>query len=49
VEEALKESESENGSAGLNTQEMKDTVKEAVKEAVRERVDEMVNESLAEA
>jgi phosphatidylserine/phosphatidylglycerophosphate/cardiolipin synthase-like enzyme len=49
VKEALKSAESETGSAGLNPQEMKETVKEAVKEAVRERVDEMVKESLEES
>jgi phosphatidylserine/phosphatidylglycerophosphate/cardiolipin synthase-like enzyme len=42
VKEALKEAVADIGSAGLNPQEMKETVKEAVKEAVRERVEEMV-------
>ncbi len=48
VEEALKEAASETEGAGLNPQEMKETVKEAVKEAVRERVEEMVKDSLEE-
>jgi cardiolipin synthase len=43
VREALKEAVAENGSVGLNPQEVKETVKEAVKEAVRERIEEMVH------
>jgi phosphatidylserine/phosphatidylglycerophosphate/cardiolipin synthase-like enzyme len=46
VKEAIQEVVSKtDGSATLNTQEMKDTVEKAVKEAVRERVQEMLNES----
>ena len=46
VREALKEVVSKtDGSATLNTRQMKDTVEKAVKEAVRERVQEMLNES----
>jgi phosphatidylserine/phosphatidylglycerophosphate/cardiolipin synthase-like enzyme len=46
VREALKEVVSKtDGSATLNTRQMKDTVAKAVKEAVRERVQEMLNES----
>jgi phosphatidylserine/phosphatidylglycerophosphate/cardiolipin synthase-like enzyme len=46
VKEALKEVTLEAGSAGLNPQEVKETVKEAVKEAVKERVEEIVRESM---
>jgi phosphatidylserine/phosphatidylglycerophosphate/cardiolipin synthase-like enzyme len=47
VKEAIQEVVSKtDGSATLNTQEMKDTVERAVKEAVRERVQEMVNASV---
>ena len=47
VKEAVEEVVSKtDGSAKLNTQEMKETVENAVKEAVRERVQEMVNETV---
>ena len=46
VREALREVVSKtDGSATLNTKEMKDTVEKAVREAVRERVQEMLSES----
>src|SRR5438445_10130950 len=46
VRDALREVVSKtDGSATLNTKEMKDTVAKAVKEAVRERVQEMLSES----
>jgi len=46
VKEAVKEVVSKtDGSATLNTKEVKDTVEKAVKEAVRERVQEMLSES----
>jgi phosphatidylserine/phosphatidylglycerophosphate/cardiolipin synthase-like enzyme len=49
VKEAIQEVVSKtDGSAHLNTQEMKDTVEKAVKEAVRERVQEMLNETVVE-
>jgi phosphatidylserine/phosphatidylglycerophosphate/cardiolipin synthase-like enzyme len=45
VKEAIQEVVSKtDGSATLNTKEMKDTVEKAVKEAVRERVQEMLSE-----
>lgn len=47
VKEAVKEVVSKtDGSATLNTQEMKDIVEKAVKEAVRERVQEMLSETV---
>jgi hypothetical protein len=47
VKEALEEVVSKtDGSATLNTREMKDTVEKAVKEAVRERVQEMLSETV---
>ena len=46
VKEAIAEVVSKtDGSATLNTQEMKETVEKAVKEAVRERVQEMLSET----
>jgi phosphatidylserine/phosphatidylglycerophosphate/cardiolipin synthase-like enzyme len=46
VKEAVKEVVSKtDGSATLNTKEVKETVEKAVKEAVRERVQEMLSES----
>ena len=46
VKEAIEEVVSKtDGSATLNTKEMKETVEKAVKEAVRERVQEMLSES----
>lgn len=46
VKEAVQEVVSKtDGSATLNTKEMKETVEKAVKEAVRERVQEMVSET----
>lgn len=47
VKEAVAEVVSKtDGSATLNTQEMKETVEKAVKEAVRERVQEMLSETV---
>jgi hypothetical protein len=47
VKEAIEEVVSKtDGSATLNTQEMKETVEKAVKEAVRERVQEMLSETV---
>ncbi len=46
VKEAVSDVVSKKGNAGLNAQEVKDTVEKAVKEAVRERVQEMLNEAV---
>lgn len=45
VKEAVEDVVLQEGSASLNTKEVKETVTKAVKEAVRERVQDMLNES----
>lgn len=45
VKEAVEDVVLKEGSASLNTREVKETVTKAVKEAVRERVQDMLNES----
>jgi tartrate dehydratase alpha subunit/fumarate hydratase class I-like protein len=46
VKEAVNDVLSKGGNAGLNTQEVKETVEKAVKEAVRERVQEILDEAV---
>jgi phosphatidylserine/phosphatidylglycerophosphate/cardiolipin synthase-like enzyme len=45
VKEAVDDVVSQEGNAGLNAKDVKETVAKAVKEAVRERVQEMLNET----